>query len=128
MNGRTVCVSCTLFLASTSFAELPERWEDPAAVEQVIWSHLQENAKEHFTSIQEVKCGATRCQIRFTGTRIHDDNAVHDRLISDLMTKLLKMKIPVRSAASGKAEISPGVEGTIVTLSSERHNWPTPRP
>lgn len=112
-------ITLAILCASNAVAELPERWEDPAAVEQRIWQHLQENAKENFTSIQDVKCDETVCQVRFTGTEINDNQDLFDRLVTQFVWKMNAESIPIRRFTVAKIDISPGVPGTIIRFSSD---------
>lgn len=90
----------------------------PADMEQKIWSHFAEHAPLGFTSIPVVKCGTTICEVRLTGPDILADQ-VHREFIDKFVLKLLAQSVPVRQYATSRAEVSPGVQGYIVTLSNE---------
>ena len=117
---RSWCAALVTLLFGIAFANPPEQWPvEPQQMEQEIWAHLEANQDLGFTSIERVKCNETDCEIRFTGPDPVNDLETLNRLVTDFMARLSREKhITIRQASSMYEEISPGVQGVVVRLSS----------
>lgn len=114
------CAALILLQVGAAQGDQPQGWPiKPKQMEQEIWAHLQANQDLGFTSIERVKCNKTDCEIRFVGPDPVNDYATLNRLVTDFMARMSRERqIKIRQASSSKAEISPGVQGVIVRLSS----------
>jgi hypothetical protein len=115
---RPAVFGLAMLLCGPAFAELPPTWDDPAQMEKRIADHLQEYAKDIVPSVQSVKCGETQCQLRIAGVDLNADQSLFDRVYLTFVQRMQAQGIPVRTGASFRTEISPGVMGTLVTFSS----------
>jgi hypothetical protein len=57
--------------------------------------------------------------VRFTGTKLHEDQELFDRLIADFVHRARQDQIPIRQFSVARLEVSPGVPGTIVRYSNK---------
>jgi hypothetical protein len=115
-----LCCAAAAFAAGLAWADQAQEWPiKPKEMEQAIWAHLQANQDLGFTSIDRVKCNKTDCEIRFTGPDPFTNSDALDRLVTNFMLSTDR-RIKIRQASTQRAEVSPGVPGIVIRLSSRQ--------